>query len=252
MKPYISFFKLRFNIALQYRTAAIAGVLTQFFWGIMQILMYQAFYRTVTSQNISLEQLVTYIWLKQAFYTITNPSTDKEIKTLIETGNISYELCRPTNLYWIWFFKTLANRTAGTFLKCIPMLLVTPFLPGVMALQGPAGILEFVTTIVNCFHLSIFYTLTSRGTNSIFYATAQFFGGGFIPIALMPKFWQTLCYCLPFSLTGDLPYRLYSGNIPIENSITYIFMQIGWLIGLTLICLLITHRRLARVVVQGG
>ena len=117
MKPYISFFKLRFNIALQYRTAAIAGVLTQFFWGIMQILMYQAFYRTVTSQNISLEQLVTYIWLKQAFYTITNPSTDKEIKTLIETGNISYELCRPTNLYWIWFFKTLANRTAGTFLS---------------------------------------------------------------------------------------------------------------------------------------
>lgn len=50
MKKYLSFFKLRLNIALQYRTSAIAGMFTQFFWAIMQILIFQAFYKVVTSE----------------------------------------------------------------------------------------------------------------------------------------------------------------------------------------------------------
>ena len=33
MKKYISFFKIRFSMGLQYRTAALAGVVTQFAWG---------------------------------------------------------------------------------------------------------------------------------------------------------------------------------------------------------------------------
>lgn len=33
MKKYISFFWLRFSMGLQYRTAAAAGIVTQFFLG---------------------------------------------------------------------------------------------------------------------------------------------------------------------------------------------------------------------------
>ena len=109
MKKYLSFFKLRLNIALQYRAAAIGGMFTQFFWAIMQILIFQAFYKATTSNNISLEQLISYVWLKQAFYSIISASTDVEIRDMIEKGNISYELCKPTSIYWMWFFKTLAN-----------------------------------------------------------------------------------------------------------------------------------------------
>jgi len=137
MKKYLSFFKLRLNIALQYRVAALGGMFTQFFWAIMQILIFQAFYKVVTSNNISLEQLISYIWLKQAFYTIVSASTDSEIRTMIEKGNISYELCRPTNIYWIWFFKTAANKLAGGLLKSIPILLIAPFLPAGLALKLP-------------------------------------------------------------------------------------------------------------------
>ena len=32
MKKYLSFFRLRFITGLQYRTAALAGIATQFFW----------------------------------------------------------------------------------------------------------------------------------------------------------------------------------------------------------------------------
>lgn len=265
MKKYLSYFKLRFNVALQYRVAAVGGMLTQFFWAIMQILIYQAFYKATNAEGMSLEQLVTYIWLKQAFYTIISASTDSEIKTMIETGNISYELCRPTEIYWMWYFKTLANKIAGGLLKCVPILLIAPFLPAGLALQAPAGGLELVmfilslllsvclmAAIVNVFYISIFYTMSSKGTNSIFYAVLEFFGGSFIPIALMPTFWQKLCYMLPISLACDLPFRIYSGNISISGACPYIIMQILWIIGLTVVGVFVTNRRLKKIVIQGG
>ena len=38
MKKYLSFFKLRFVMGMQYRAAALAGVCTQFFWGLMEVI----------------------------------------------------------------------------------------------------------------------------------------------------------------------------------------------------------------------
>ncbi len=45
MKKYLSFFRLRFAMGLQYRTAALAGIITQFAWGFMEIMIFHAFYR---------------------------------------------------------------------------------------------------------------------------------------------------------------------------------------------------------------
>ena len=265
MKKYLSFFKLRLNIALQYRTAAIAGMFTQFFWAIMQILIFQAFYKVVTSNSISLQQLISYVWLKQAFYAISSAASDTEIKDMIEKGNISYELCRPTSLYWMWFFKTLANKLAAGILKSIPILIVAPFLPFGLSLSAPASFFALIlfvvslffaicimSALINAFYISIFYTMSSKGTNSIFYATLEFFGGTFVPIALMPKFWQSLCYKLPFSLAADLPYRIYSGSIGVQSALMYIVMQIGWLLVLTISGTIIMNKKLKNVVIQGG
>ena len=42
MKKYLSFFRLRFIHGLQYRTAAVSGMVTQFVWGSMEILLFRA------------------------------------------------------------------------------------------------------------------------------------------------------------------------------------------------------------------
>ena len=44
MRQYLSFFRIRFVAGLQYRTAAFAGFFTQLFWGLMEIMMFRAFY----------------------------------------------------------------------------------------------------------------------------------------------------------------------------------------------------------------
>jgi ABC-2 type transport system permease protein len=101
MKAYISVFKLRLTYGLQYRTAALAGVATQFFWGFIIIMVFEAFYSGTTAPPpISLEQLITYVWLQQAFLSFVMLwFRDNELFGLITTGNIAYELCRPSGIY---------------------------------------------------------------------------------------------------------------------------------------------------------
>ena len=104
MKKYISFFRLRFSMGLQYRTAAAAGIVTQFFWGAMEILVYRAFYEAdAAAFPMSFEAVVTYIWLQQAFLAVFGAwIMEGEIFDAIRNGNIAYELCRPISIYQMW------------------------------------------------------------------------------------------------------------------------------------------------------
>lgn len=265
MKKYLSYFRLRLNVALQYRTSAIAGMFTQFFWAIMQILIYIAFYKNATSENMSLEQLISYVWLRQAFYSLISHSTDSEIKSSIESGNVAYEIVKPLGLYWTWFSKTVATRIATASIRCIPILMISPFLPGGLNLNAPnsfSSLILFscslfigmiiISTIVNLFYISVFYTMSSKGTTSIFYALLEFLGGGLVPIALMPGVWQKICYLLPVSLATDLPFRIYTGNISIQNGISFISLQLIWIVVLVAIGNLLLNRNLNKVTIQGG
>lgn len=68
MKKYLSFFRLRFSMGLQYRTAALAGVITQFVWGFMEIMIFRAFYQAdAAAFPMSLSATASYVWLQQAF-----------------------------------------------------------------------------------------------------------------------------------------------------------------------------------------
>ena len=64
MKKYVSFFRIRFVNALQYRAAALAGMVTQFFWGGMLLLMFAAFYHSAPENfPMGFQELSSYIWL---------------------------------------------------------------------------------------------------------------------------------------------------------------------------------------------
>ena len=93
MKQYLSFFKLKFSIGLQYRAAALAGLSTQVFFGIIFVLIYTAFYDSgIGNVGMTLSELTTYLWLNQAFLAlIFIYHKDNEIINMIKKGDISYE-----------------------------------------------------------------------------------------------------------------------------------------------------------------
>ena len=81
MKSYLHYLKLRIITNIQYRAAALAGISTQVFFGLMYIMFYIALFESNigTSSPMSLEHVITYTWLGQAFFALRLPvSKDKE------------------------------------------------------------------------------------------------------------------------------------------------------------------------------
>ena len=112
MSGYLAIIAARFRALLQYRAAALAGLFTQVFFGLVRIMILRAFYAaSVTAAPISLPRVVTYVWLGQATLLLVPWRTDEDVAEQINTGNVVYELTRPLDLYGVWFARSLAWRS---------------------------------------------------------------------------------------------------------------------------------------------
>jgi ABC-2 type transport system permease protein len=267
MSVYLSVLKLRLLHGMQYRAAALAGVATQFFWGFIAIMVFQAFYEHATkTPPISLQELITYIWLQQAFLTfIMLWFRDNELFDLITSGNIAYELCRPTGIYGFWYAKLLAQRLSSAILRCFPILIFALFLPEPYNLTIPPSFttfLLFLTTLligllllvaISMFiYISVFVTLSPMGSLLVFGVIGEFFAGLVLPVPLMPLWLQKIAFVLPFRWTADFPFRVYSGHIPQSEAIIGIGIQLLYLVVLVWLGRKALIGALKRVVVQGG
>jgi ABC-2 type transport system permease protein len=267
MRAYYSLFKMRLLKGLQYRAAALAGVSTQFFWGFMFVMIFEAFYKSTSNpQPISFRELIQVLWVQQSFLVfIMLWIRDNELINLITSGNIAYELCRPADLYGFWYAKLIAQRLSGAILRCFPILIVAVLLPYPYNFTLPPSLVDFILFIITLtlglilivaismiIYISIFYTMSGMGSLLIFGVFGEFFSGLVIPVPLMPDALKTIVYILPFRYTSDLPFRIYAGNIGIKEAVISIGVQLLWIAIIVTVGKLWMNRALKRVVVQGG
>jgi ABC-2 type transport system permease protein len=267
LRPYGSAFRIRLQQNLQYRVAALAGMATQLFWGLMLIMVLEAFYASSDAvAPMSLPQLAAYIWLQQSFLVfVALWYRDSELFGLITSGQVAYELCRPTNLYFFWHVRLLAQRLAGALLRCLPILLIAFLLPRPYRMSLPASPLSFLLFVLTLLtgllvnvsismfiYILTFVTLSPTGSLLLIGVLGEFAAGLILPIPLMPDWLQRVLYLLPFRLAADLPFRVWSSHIGPDEALLGWLAQLGWLLLLVLTGQLAMRRALNRLVLQGG
>ena len=267
MKKYLSFFQLRFTMGLQYRAAAWAGVVTQFFWGAMEIMVFCAFYRADASAfPMTLQETVSYVWLQQAFLAMfASWMVDNEIFESIMSGDIAYELCRPINIYNMWFSRGVALRTSKAVLRCFPILIVAFLLPKPYGISAPDSIMVFfcfgITLIIGLFvivaffnivYVITFFTVSPRGIRILVMSGLEFFTGAIIPIPFFPDKLAKVMELLPFASMQNVPLRIYSGNIAGKEMANAMILQIIWLILFVLVGKVLCQIAEKKVCIQGG
>ncbi len=266
MRAYLSIFRLRLAVQLQYRAAAAAGFFTQFFFGLIIVMVYQAFYAsTSTVQPMTVAQAVTYTWLGQATFRMLPLNTDTEVVTLVRSGNVAYELSRPLNLYFLWYGRLVALRIVPTLLSGGPLLALTYWLPGGFGWHLPAspsaGAAWFLSMVLalmlgcaisNLMTISCLWTVAGDGMQRILPAVSMILGGANVPLAYFPDWSQSLLRALPFSGLVDTPFRFYLGMVPPAEIAPRLLLQIVWTIILGLVGVLLASQGLKKVVLQGG
>jgi ABC-2 type transport system permease protein len=175
LAPYRAIFGARFRMLLQYRAAALAGLWTQIVFGMVLIMIYEAFYASSSAEArpLALSQVVTYVWVGQALFAMLPINVDSELRTLIRTGSIAYELCRPVDLYAWWYARACALRTAPALLRALPMFVFAMLLLPVLGLDewqlvppAPERALGYIASLVCAILLASAITALTAATAS--------------------------------------------------------------------------------------
>jgi ABC-2 type transport system permease protein len=263
VSAYGSYFAARFRTLLQYRGAAIGGMVTQVFFGLITIMVYEAFYRsTSVSQPMTMSQVRSYVWLGQAFLAMLPWNVEGEQRALVRTGAVAYELLRPVRLYSLWFARSIAWRTAPTLMRCVPILVLAFAFFGLSLPPTPAAGAAWAVSMACALLLSaamttlltilLMWTISGEGLNVIFTALVILFSGMDIPVPLFPDWIRGVVEFLPFRGLVDSPYRLYVGYALPADLPGLVLQQMGWAAAIILGGILLMRRGLRRLSINGG
>lgn len=263
MISYWAVASARFRSLLQYRAAALAGLSTQLFWGLIRVMIFEAFYRSArAAQPMELDEVKTYVWLGQAFLALLPWNVDADLRALIRSGGVGYDLLKPVDLYGYWFSRALAWRTAPTALRALPLLAFAALFMGMDAPPSWASALAFALAMIgaillsaaltNLFSATMLWTISGDGVTAMMPAIVTALSGMLVPLPLFPEWARTVLNALPFAGLVDTPYRLYLGHIPPSDLPIHLARQLAWTAALILFGRWLLSRGLRRLVVQGG
>jgi ABC-2 type transport system permease protein len=270
MRPYLAVLRVRFELLLQYRAAALAGFGTQCWWGAIKVMVLAAFFRGATAVPMTFQQTLDYIWLGQAFLMLQPWSADVDVVRVVRSGDVALERLRPVDTYAFWYARAVARRTATPLLRAIPMLVTAAvILPLVglstWALSAPKGgvaAVLFVVSLALAVALSSAIStlmdvvttaaLSERGVNAVVGGLAIVLSGGVVPLPLFPDWAQPLLKYQPFAGLADIPFRIYSGHLAGTATLFGLASQSVWIIVLVAVGRALMSHTMSRVQVQGG
>jgi ABC-2 type transport system permease protein len=189
---------------------------------------------------------------------------------MVRSGAVAYELCRPVDLYGLWYARAVAHRTAPTVLRAVPMVVfATVVLPLVgldewrlgppVSLAAGAGFalalvcaLALACAISTLVNITMLWTIQNDGVLIIVTSVVSLLSGLLVPLPLLPDWAQPVLRWLPFAGILDLPYRIYNGHIAPDGLALVLARQLGWTLAIVALGRWCLGRGMRRLVVQGG
>ncbi len=218
---------------MQYRAAALAGFVTQCWFGVIRILIFAAFYAGGAGHApMSLANAVTYTWLGQAFLAFLPWNADPDVAEMVRSGAVAYERLRPVDTYAWWYARALAWSVARVLpragadggvrgraccrssglgrwgLAPPPTLAAAAWFA--LSLVGLVLLSASITLLIN---VILTATLNDRGPNTLVAPIVNLFSGMVVPLAFFPDAWRPWLRGQPFAGLIDIPFSIYFGGL---------------------------------------
>ncbi len=263
MRLYYEIALRSFRRATTYRSAYVAGILTNAFFGALRSFVYIAVYGAGGAvAGFTLQDAISYTWVTQSLISIgAGWVISRELMMTIRTGDVVTDLARPWNFYGYWLSQSLGERgfnllLRGTLTYLIGVLYFGAHVP------SPAQALAFAAAIALALllsfafsfivNLSAFWLLDSSGVTMIANIMLSFFSGFLLPIAFFPPALAALARALPFQAITGLPAQIFLGQIAGAGVLQALLLQAIWTAALVGVGLLLLRVAVRKVVVQGG
>lgn len=263
MRLYLEVARRAFRRATVYRSAYVAGILTNAFFGALRSFVFIALYRaTHEMAGFSLPDVLSYTWATQSLISIgAGWIFGADLLTSIRTGDVVTDLMRPWNFYTYWLSRSLGERgfnllVRGTLTYLIGVLYFGAYVPSLPQLLAFAATIALALLVSFAFsfmvNLTAFWLIDSSGVLVIANIMLSFFSGFLLPIDFFPAWLAAVARVLPFQAITQLPAEALLGRLSGVALMQALLLQAFWACALTVLALLLLRTAVQKVVVQGG
>jgi ABC-2 type transport system permease protein len=263
MGLYLTVAVKAFRRATAYRSAYVAGILTNAFFGALVCYVYRAVYAAGGAvAGYTLRDVISYSWVTQSLISIGAAwITSTEISQSIRTGDVLTDLTRPWSFFLYWMSRSLGERAFNLLFRGSLTYLIGVLYFGARV-PAPADLLAFTPAIALalvlsfafsfCVNLAAFWMLDTTGLILLANVLLSFFSGFVLPLAFFPPALRAVAYALPFQAITSVPAEIFLGRLSGQALGQALALQLLWALAMVGLALALQAAAMRKVVIQGG
>jgi len=240
MKKYYRVFLLYLQELTEYRFNLVGQSLM---WFIPLIGLYYVWQTIYSRQELfgsyNREQMITYYLLISFLSGMIQSSSYWPISQEIERGELTKYILRPVSYVFYHFSLNVARRFTRIVVLLTLIVFLRFFLPGIFVLPTASYMFAFIVSVVFGFIMyyliavligfTAFWLVRAAGLVVSLEMLSMFLSGLFIPLDLLPEFFEKMSSLLPFQYGLYFSVKVFLTEFTTSQIITGLFMQIFWI-----------------------
>ncbi|MCP4360726.1 MAG: ABC transporter permease [Chloroflexi bacterium] len=263
MRLFWEFTQRSFQRHLTYRTAALAGLATNFFFGLLRVSVLLALFgERQEVEGFTRAGLFTYIALTQAILAYLSMFGWFDLMNSVHSGEVANDLLKPMSFFNFWLARDLGRAAVALIFRGLTiMLLYTLFFemvhPQSLGQWTAVAIAVFLSWFVSfafrfLLNLAAFWTPNALGIARFGFIFSLFFSGFLMPLAFFPVWVQRLAYLTPFPHMLNTVVDVYVGKLEGAALAEALFLQLAWVVVLVVVGQIVLGAAVKRLVILGG
>jgi ABC-2 type transport system permease protein len=254
---------LSLRLQFTYRAANLAGLATNFFFGLLRAAVMTALYdaRPVVA-GISLPAAITYTGLSQATIAYLSFFGWWEVMMAVYSGEIAADLLKPMDYFSFWLAQDLGRAFACFWMRSLATMGAYALVFGITLPQSLGQWLALGMALTSRWlgsfswrflvNLAAFWTPDARGIGRFAFGLSWFLSGFLMPLRFFPDWFVRLCHLTPFPSMINTVVEVYLGVLDGPELLRALATQVLWFAILALACRLVLRAGVRKLVVQGG
>jgi ABC-2 type transport system permease protein len=263
MRVFWKLVRLSFRLQMTYRAANLAGLATNFFFGMLRAAVIMALYGARQEvSGFSLPAAVTYTGLSQAAIACLSFFGWWEVMQSVYSGEIGADLLRPADYFAFWLARDLGRAAASFLMRSLTIMVAYALVFRIATPQSAAQWLAVAVALLLSWlvsfawrflvNLAAFWTPDARGAGRFAFGLSWFLSGFLMPLRFFPGWFSRLCSLTPFPSMVNTVVEVYLGVLRGSEMVHALLAQVLWLAILVVACRLVLRAGLRRLVIQGG
>ncbi|MBN2547914.1 MAG: ABC-2 family transporter protein [Anaerolineales bacterium] len=263
MKLFFEIVKLSTRRQITYRAATLAGLATNFFFGLMRAALMAALYGARPAvEGMTLADAITYTGLSQASIAYLSLFSWWEVMRSVYSGQVGSDLLKPMSFFNFWLAQDLGRALVSFIARGVTIM---AFYAVAFEITYPHSLGQWLALFISMLlawmvsfawrfllNLSAFWTPNASGILRLGFSISWFLSGFLMPIRFFPAWFQQVCYLTPFPHMVNTTIEIYLGLVDGPLLVQALLAQAFWVLLLILLGQLILSQGMRRLVIQGG